>query len=220
MQRGIDVKIAVLGTGRVGGALGCRWAEAGHDVVFGSRNPEQEKTQALLQQCGGKARAASIEEAGAHGDIIVYAAPWPNAKSILESIGGAAGKIIVDCTNPLNASFDGLDLGFTESAAERIAGWAPEAQVVKAFNTVSSATMADPDYDGQSAALFICGDGDDVKAAVKKLADELGFDTIDAGPLRNARYLEPFAMLYIHLAMNGWGSNCAFKVLKREKKSS
>ncbi len=209
------MKIGILGTGRVGGALGKRWAEAGHEVVFGSRDPSNGKTQALLESCGENACAGTWAEAAEHAELLLYAAPWPAAEEILTAIGGASGKVLVDCTNPLNASFDGLDLGFTESADERIAQWAPEAHVVKAFNTVSSATMADPDYDGQSATLFICGDDGDAKSKVTELADQIGFETVDAGPLKNARYLEPFAMLYIHLAMNGWGSQCAFKIMKR-----
>ncbi len=208
------MKIAVIGTGRVGGALGSRWSAAGHDVVFGSRDPDQEKTRELIENCAGAARAATIAEAAAHGELIIYAAPWQVAEEVITALD-SDGKIIVDCTNPLNASFDGLDLGYTESAAERIAEWAPNANVIKAFNSVSSATMADPDFNGQAATMFVCGDDEQAKTTVSELADELGFETVDAGPLKNARYLEPFAMLYIHLAMNGWGSQCAFKIMKR-----
>lgn len=211
------MKIAVLGTGRVGGALGVRWSSAGHDVVFGSRDPAQPKVKTLVEQTEGRASAASLADAAVDAEVLIYAGPWTAAEQVLSNID-TAGKILVDCTNPLNETFDGLALGYSESAAEKIAEWAPQAAVVKAFNTVSSATMANPDYNGQPAALFICGDDDDAKATVKDLADSLGFDTIDAGPLRNARYLEPFAMLYIYLAMNGRGGNFAFQILNRDAK--
>ena len=209
------VKIAILGTGRVGSTLGRRWAAAGHEIVFGSRDPSGEKARAVAGDAGSSATAASVPEAATGADVVVLATPWSQAETIMQSIGGAAGQIVVDCINPLNDTFSGLDLGFTESCAERIAAWAPQARVVKAFNSVSSATMADPVYDGQQATLFVCGDDDDARNTVIELGDQIDFESVDAGPLKNARYLEPLAMLYIHLAMNGWGSNCAFKILKR-----
>ena len=206
----------MLGTGRVGGTLGCRWAQAGRQVAFGSRDPSSQKVAALLSQSGGNASAASYREAAARAGIILYAAPWPSAQPLIESLGSLVGKTFIDCTNPLNSDFSGLDVGHTTSAAERIATWAVGAHVVKAFNNVSSAIMANPVFGDQKATMFYCGDDRDAKAVVSQLADELGFDPVDAGPLRIARYLEPFAMLYIQLAMKeGWGSHCAFKIMRR-----
>jgi hypothetical protein len=208
------MKIAVLGTGRVGGVLGKRWARAGHEVVFGTRLPGSEKVAALLAEAGPSARAAAPRDAVSHAGVVVMALPWNIAQEELTK-HDLAGKVLVDCTNPLNATFTGLDLGFDTSAAEAIAGWAKGARVVKAFNTVSAAAMADPTFGGQPATMFYCGDDDQAKQIVGKLAEELGFEPIDAGPLSMARYLEPLAMLYIHLAMKGWGSSCAFKVIRR-----
>ena len=112
--------------------------------------------------------------------------------------------------------FSGIELGHTTSAAEEIAGWAPTARVVKAFNSASTKVMADPVFGDHRASMFYCGDDPPAKAMVRELVTGLGFDPIDAGPLTSARYLEPLAMLYIHLAFKqGWGSNCAFEVLKR-----
>ncbi len=215
-DRNNAVKIAVLGTGRVGGTLGRRWAQRGHQVVFGSRDPHAEKVVKLLAQSGANATATTLHEAAAESDIVVYAAPWPVARSILGQVGSLAFKIFIDCTNPLTADFTGLDLGHSTSAAERFAEWAPGARVVKSFNNVSAAIMANPIFGDQRATMFYCGDDADAKSVVRDLAAELDFDPVDAGPLKIARYLEPFAMLYIQLAVKeGWGSNCAFRIMKR-----
>ena len=209
------MQIAVLGTGRVGGALGTRWAQAGHQVIFGSRDPGGEKARELVERVGENASAATLVDAIGQGEVIVYAAPWPAAEEILRSTSDLQGKVLIDCTNPLNAEFSGLELGFDASAAEKIAEWSGGARVVKAFNTVSSYAMADPDFGEDKAAMFYCGDDDDAKQTVHQLAEEVGLSPVNAGPLQNARYLEPFAMLYIHLAVReGWG-NCAFKIMKK-----
>lgn len=185
-------------------------------MIFGSRDPHSSRLGKLLNQAGANATATSYREAAEKSDVLVYAAPWPYAQILIESLGPLQDKILIDCTNPLNSDFTGLDVGHTTSAAEKIAGWAVGARVVKAFNNVSSAIMADPVFDGLAATMFYCGDDDEAKAFVQQLAAELGFDPVDAGPLQMARYLEPFAMLYIQLAVKeGWGSHCAFKIMKR-----
>jgi NADPH-dependent F420 reductase len=213
------VNIAILGTGRVGGTLGRRWAQGGHHVVFGSRTPDDPRVRRLLAECGDSAEAASLAEAVRSAGVVIMALPWNVAEEELTK-HDLDGKVLVDCTNPLNAQFTGLDLGFTTSAAEAIAAWAKGARVVKAFNTVSSAAMTDPDYSGDPAAMFYCGDDEEAKKIVGRLAGELGFDAIDAGDLQIARLLEPLAMLYIHMAMNqGWGSSRAFCIVQRGTRS-
>jgi len=215
------VKIAVIGTGSVGGALGRRWSEVGHEVEFGSRDPQSEKVQQLLGESNGNLRATDIRSAMESAEVIVLAVPWPEVGKTLGAVEDLNDKVIIDCTNPINAQFDGLDLGFSESAGEKIAELAPGARVVKAFNTISSATMADPHYADHAATVFYCGDDDAAKEIVHQLCEELGLDAVDAGPLKTSRYLEPLAWLYIQLAIkHGWGSNCAFKILQREKPTS
>jgi 8-hydroxy-5-deazaflavin:NADPH oxidoreductase len=210
------VNIAVLGTGRVGGTLGKRWAQRGHRVRFGSRDPKSAKVQTLIADAGPNASVVTAREAVAESDVIVYAGPWSFARAILTEVGSLAGKVVIDCTNPLTADFTGLDVGHTTSAAERIAEWAPGARIVKAFNNVSSAIMSNPVFGDQRATMFYCGDDKEAKLITRQLAEELDFDAVDAGPLKIARYLEPFAMLYIQLAVKeGWGSNCAFRIMKR-----
>ncbi|HTN75158.1 MAG TPA: NADPH-dependent F420 reductase [Pirellulaceae bacterium] len=212
------MKIAVLGTGSVGGTLGRRWAQFGHQVIFGSRDPSAEKVQRLLAEAGPTACAGSPQEAVSASDVILLSTPWTTVPATLASLTDLHNKVLIDCINPLNETFSGLTHGHTNSAAELVAAWAPSARVVKAFNTVSSKVMADANFLGQPATLFVCGDDADAKQTVQQLASDLGFEAVDAGPLLNARYLEPLAMLYIHLAVReGWGSNTAFKILKRPK---
>lgn len=208
------MKIAILGSGRVGAALGVRWAKAGHEVLFCSREPNSPRVVELVETAGENATAASLQNAADLVDVVVIASPWNVCEHLLGSVGDLGGKVLIDCVNPINAEFTGLDLGFDTSAAEKIAQWAPQARVVKAFNTVSSATMADANFGEHPPTLFYCGDDDDAKKAVHQLAEDLDFDPIDAGELTMARYLEPLAMLYIKLAMQGMG-NTAFKLLKR-----
>ena len=209
------MQIAIIGTGGVGSALGTRWAQAGHGVTFGSRLPESEKALELIHKCSGaKAcpHAAAIEAA----DVIVLAVPWPAAQATLAGLGDLSGRVLIDCTNPLTADFSGIELGHSTSAAERIAAWSPGSRVVKAFNSASTKVMRDPQFGEHQATMFYCGDDAAAKRIVHQLVGDLGFEPVDAGPLTSARYLEPLAMLYIHLAFQqGWGSNCAFKIMKR-----
>ncbi len=212
------MKIAIIGAGNVGGTLGTRWARTGHQVVFGVKNPRDEKARALLAKAPGT-RVASVAEAAAESEVLVLAVPWEATQKAVEAAGDTAGKILVDATNPvlLGAGIpQGLLIGHTTSAAEKIASWARGARVVKAFNTTGWSNMANPDYGGRKAAMFICGDDEGAKKAVAGLAAELGFDVVDAGGLTIARLLEPVAMLWIHLAVGrGWGVDFAYGILKR-----
>jgi len=210
------VKIAILGTGSVGSALGTRWSKAGHSVTFGSRRPDSEKVLELLEKCAPGTKAVAARESIAGADLVLLAVPWPAARQTLADLGDLGGRVLIDCSNPLTADFSGIELGHSTSAAEEIARWAPTARVVKAFNSASVRVMNDPQFGDYRATMFYCGDDPAAKDMVKQLIAALDFDPVDAGPLASARYLEPLAMLYIHLAFKqGWGSNCAFKMLKR-----
>ena len=208
--------IAILGTGRVGSALGIRWAERGHQVTYGALEPDSEEVRDLAEKSGPTATATTIRDAAASSQIVLLAIPWNVTEEVLDSIGPADGKLLIDCINPIKSDFSGLELGDATSAAEEIAAWAPDAKVVKAFNTVSDASMVNPVYDGQKASMFYCGDDDEAKAIVKQLTEDVDMEPVDAGPLKNACYLESLAMLYIHLAIfGGWGADCAFRLVKR-----
>lgn len=209
------MKIAVIGAGNVGGALGALWAAKGHEVVFGVRDPGSAKVAALLKSSG--VRAAGVAEAASGAEIVVLATPWPAAEEAIRSAGNLAGKILVDCLNPLRPDLSGLLIGTDTSAAEQVAGWAKGAKVVKAFNTIGAANFANPRFGAESASMFIAGDDAAAKSTVGTLAAELGFDVVDTGPLVAARWLEPLAMLWIHLAYHqGLGpAGHAFKLLRR-----
>jgi len=192
----LRMNIGILGNGNVGGTLGKRWADIGHQVVFASRDP------------------ASIEGA-AKADVVVVALPFEAAREVLEPLD-LNGKIVLDATNPLLPNLAGLAVSGTTSAAEQVAQWARGASVVKVFNTTGANNMADPIYNGEAATMFYCGDDAGAKAVAKRLASELGFEAIDAGPLSNARLLEPLAMLWIWLAYpGGQGREMAFKLVRR-----
>ncbi len=210
------MKIAILGTGGVGAALGARWAGACHEVAFGSRQPLSEKVLEVVEKCGTAARAMSPAQAIDQAEAILLAVPWSVARQTLVELGDLRGRTVIDCTNPLLPDLSGIELGHSTSAAEQLAAAAPSARIVKAFNTASVRVMNDPLFGEQRATMFYCGDDAAAKTVVHQLITDIGFEPADAGPLSSARYLEPLAMLYIHLAFQqGWGSNCAFKVMKR-----
>jgi 8-hydroxy-5-deazaflavin:NADPH oxidoreductase len=213
------MKIAIIGAGNVGGTLGAAWAQkAGHAIMFGVRNPAAEKTQALVAKLGGKARAVASAEAAASADFVVLTTPWPQTEAAIRSLGNVSGKIILDATNPLVRSPDGisLEIGHSISAGEKVQGWAVGASVFKTLNTTGFGNMAEPIYHGVKSVMFVAGDDAANKPKVIDLVSSLGFDVIDAGPLRNARLLEAHAMLWIDLSLTrGLGRDWAFARVKR-----
>jgi predicted dinucleotide-binding enzyme len=213
--------LSILGAGNVGGALGRAWATKGYDVFFGVPRPQDAKTQELLKSIGAKARAGTVAEAAAAGEVLVLATPWPATRAAIQAAGNLAGKVVVDCTNPLKEDFSGLALGYTSSGAEQVAEWAKGAKVYKAFNQVGFNIMANPRFDSQQAVMFVCGDDAAHKPTVLKLASDIGFEAIDAGGLVVARLIEPYAMLWIHLALvRGLGRDFAFSLLRRKSEGS
>jgi predicted dinucleotide-binding enzyme len=203
------MNLAVLGAGNVGGALGKSWARAGHRVCYGVREPASEKTRLLLAETGNAAVAAPTTEAAGSADIVALATPWNVTASVLASAGDLAGKILIDCTNPLKFTPGaGLELaiGFSDSGAENVARWAPGARVVKAFNTYGWENFADPHYPNAAnlkPVMFFAGDDRLAKEAVARLAADIGFEPFDAGGLSAARELEPLALLWIRRANSG-----------------
>jgi len=210
-----QTKIAILGAGNVGGALGRLWAGKGHVVTFGTPNANSDKMAKLLRTIPG-ARAAANRDAAASADAVVLCVPWPAAQEAIQSAGDLAGKIVIDASNPLANDLSGLVVGLTTSAAEQIAGWAPGARVVKAFNTIGSMNYGNARFGSQRADGFYCGDDQAAKDVVKQLIEDIDMEPVDVGPLRNARLLEPMAMLWIDLAVNQrQGANHGFKLLRR-----
>jgi hypothetical protein len=210
------MRIAVIGTGNVGATLGRRWARGGHAVIFGTRRPDHEEVRALVGASGAGASAAPPPEAASRADVVVLAVPGQSAAAAAGSLGSLEGKILVDCTNPIRPGLAGLSVGTDDSGAEQIARAVPGARVVKAFNGTGSANMEDPAFPGGRLALFLCGDDAGARRVVTGLAEELGFEAVDCGPLKSARYLEPLAMVWITLAYAmGQGPDFGFALLRR-----
>lgn len=210
------MKIAIIGAGNVGSTLGEAWARKGHDIFFGVRHPQDDKTRQLVRSLGGKGQAATVAEAAAFGEVVVLATPWHATEAAVRAAGDLRGKTVIDCTNPLKPDVSGLEVGFTTSGAERVAAWATGAKVFKAFNTTGSNNMADPVINGVRTVMFVCGDDEGAKAVVMRLAFDLGFDAVNAGGLEQARLLEPWAMLWISLAFRGGlGRDFGFALLRR-----
>jgi 8-hydroxy-5-deazaflavin:NADPH oxidoreductase len=210
------MKVGVLGAGVMGAALGKYLAGLGRAVMFGSRTPE--KARGLPRLSGFRNEVGTYREAVAYGDLIVLATRWAHTREVVEESGPFYGKILLDCTNPETPDARGLVLGHTTSGAEEVAKWARGARVVKAFNHVYAELLdAGPRFYGGSATVFYCGDDAEAKACVARLAEEGGFDPVDAGPLRNARYLEPAAQLMVQLVrVQAMGpSDVALKLLRR-----
>ncbi len=146
----------------------------------------------------------------------MFATPWATTAEAIKAAGNLSGKILVDATNPLKPDLSGLAIGHTTSAGEEVARLAPGARVVKAFNTIGAVHMTNPRFGDQRASMFICGDDAAAKRTVASLAEALGFEPVDVGPLSQARLLEPLAMLWISMAFAyGHGPNIAFKLLHR-----
>lgn len=208
--------IAVLGAGNVGSALARVWVAAGHNVTFGLPDPQSEKSRAAVSKFADKVRATSNKEAAAAAQFVALCVPWPAAQDAIRSCGDLSGKIVIDCTNPLKPDLQGLTVGTTTSAAEQVASWAASSKVVKAFNTIGAANFGNAQFGSQRADGFYCGDDAGVKNSVRELIDGAGLDPVDVGPLRNARWLEAIAMLWIDLALNQkQGPGHAFKLLRR-----
>lgn len=195
------MNIAIIGAGNVGKTLGQGWSSKGHVVKYGSRSPERDEL--------------SVPAAAAFGEVIVLSVPWPGAHEALRSCGDLAGKVLLDCTNPLTADLN-LEVGQTTSGGEMVATWASGARVVKIFNTTGVGNMANPRYPEGPVTMLYAGDDATAKKIAAQLASDLGFDPVDAGPLVKARLLEPFASLWINLAVfQGLGTDFAFRLMKR-----
>jgi len=210
------MKIAIIGAGNVGGTLGAAWANRGHEILFGVRDAGDPKLQQLLARTSGKARAATVSDAVVPADVVALTVPWPAAQDALRTAGDLSGKVLLDCTNPLKADLSGLTVGHTTSGAEQVAAWAVGARVVKIFNTTGYSNMGNPEYrEGRSMMLY-CGDDAPAKNVAARLAADLGFEPYDVGPLAEARLLEPFALVWIHLAvLQKMGTGFAFRLMRR-----
>ncbi|HEX7818005.1 MAG TPA: NADPH-dependent F420 reductase, partial [Nitrososphaeraceae archaeon] len=209
------MKIGIIGAGDIGGTLGMRWRQKGHEIMFGVRNRQSQNVQKLIE-LDKSLEFGEIRETVVFGDVIVFAVPWTSVEETILIAGNLTDKILIDPTNPLTPDLKGLALE-NISAAEKMSNLANSTKVVKAFNMIGAKTLSNLIYDSQRADLFICGDDSHAKQIVRELAIDIGFDVIDVGPLVNARLLESLALLWIELAFRQqMGPNIAFKLLRRK----
>jgi 8-hydroxy-5-deazaflavin:NADPH oxidoreductase len=205
--------IAIIGAGNVGSALGRGWLRAGEDVVFGVPEPADPKYSSLPRE-----RLHTPTEAARSAETIVLATPWQTTETAVKSLGNLSARIVIDCTNPLGIGPNGLELvlGHNTSAGEQVAVWAPGAAVFKTLNQIGAENMDKAELYPIRPVMFVAGDDEARKPVVMSLIAKLGFEAVDAGPLRIARLLEPYGMLWIDQALNrGRGRSFAFALIDR-----
>jgi predicted dinucleotide-binding enzyme len=207
------MRVAVIGMGNVGSALGQRWAGAGHDVTFCVRDPHNTSKRAGGERM--KAKVGPVSDAAKAGAVLL-AVPWPAVPDALKAAGDLTGKVLLDCTNPVTPELTHLTIGHTTSAGEEVARLAPGARVVKVFNTNGARNMADPDYGRHKVTMLYAGDDEGANRVAAGLAEQIGFEPVYLGPLKEARLLGPLAMAWIVLARHrGLGRDFALDIVRR-----
>jgi predicted dinucleotide-binding enzyme len=202
------MRVGILGSGLMGGKLGTLFARPGHEVVF-SYSRSQQKLKRLAREAGPNARAGTPAEAARDADAVLLAVHWSRTDDVLKQAGDLSGKVVVTCSLPMNADDSALAVAHTSSGAEELARKVPGARVVSAFGTVPSEVLFGV-FEARRRrtrrpSLAYCGDDPDAKGLAARLIRDVGFDPVDAGPLRIARYLEPFTLLVAQLAYEGDG---------------
>lgn len=206
------MRIAIIGTGHVGGAIARGLSGKGHQVVLGARDPAG--AAALATETGATVAPPATAATGA--DIVVLALPWGAAEAAVKDLGDLTGKAVVDCMNPIGRISGGMGLlvGHVTSGGEIVQGWLPGAHVVKTLNQVGAEIMADTSRLPHPPVMFMAGDDAGAKAAVGRMLTDMGFETLDAGDITKARLLEPLGMVWINQAlMQGKGRNWALAAI-------
>ena len=199
------MNIGILGSGLMGGKLGILFSRAGHNVVFSYARSDQ-KLKRLAREAKGNARTGSPAEAVRGADAVLLAIHWPRMDDVLEQAGNLSGKVVVTCSLPMNADDTALVIGHTTSGAEELAKKIRRAKIVSAFGTVPSEVFFEVFEARRKAkrpSMAYCGDDRRAKSIAATLISDVGFEPVDAGPLRVARYMEPFALLMGQLAYEG-----------------
>ena len=186
------MRIAIIGAGNVGGGLGTGLAQAGHEVVFGVRDPDSDKTRAALKAAPGS-RATKPGEAALDADVVIVALRWDAVPSTVTELPDMDGRVVIDAMN----RFSGDP---TRSTAQDLAELLRGAKVVKAFNTTGFENMSTAAPRHQKAVMFIAGDHPEANAVAASLATELGFQPEDVGALTNAKPLEEMVKIWLALA--------------------
>lgn len=199
------MRVGVLGSGLMGGTLGVLFARAGHEVVF-SYARSQKKLERLARDASAKARTGTPAEAAKGSDVLLLAVHWSRLDDVLAQAGNLSGRVVISCSIPMNGDDTELVVAHTDSGAEQLARRIPKARVVSAFNTVPSEVLVrvfERRTRTRRPHLVYCSDHARAKKTAARLIRDVGFEPIDAGPLRIARYTEPFALLVAQLAYEG-----------------
>ena len=201
--------VAVIGTGKMGSGLARLLASQGVQVAIGGRDPA--KAARLAAEIGGGAQGGGIADAVQRADIVILAVYYQKMDETIRAAGDLTGKILVDISNPITDDFKGLLIGHTTSAAEEIQKLAPQAKVVKAFNTIFAELLpAEARKSRAPVQVFVAGDDEAAKEVVSAITAKGGFEPVDSGPLSNARFLEPVGEMNIHFGFFlGWGTSAA-----------
>jgi len=199
------MRIGILGSGLMGGKLGTLFARAGHEVVFSYARSEQ-KLKRLARKAGERARAGTPADAARESDVLLLAVHWSRVDDVLKHAGDLQSKIVVSCSLPMNANDTDLVVAHTSSGAEALAKKVRRAHFVAAFGTVPSEVLFgvfEAKRKARRPSLVYCGDDQGAKDVAAELIRDVGFDPLDVGPLRIARYTEPFTLLIARLAYEG-----------------
>ena len=205
------MRIAIIGAGSLGGALGKRLVDAGHEVMFGGGMSAAEAATTT------GAAAACNRQAGLRSEVVVLAVPFADLEDALGSLGELEEKVLWSCVIPLKPDLTGLAVGFHTSAAELVASYAPGARVVAAIPPFAEALgSGELRYDaGLAPSVFVCGDDAEAKSVIEQLVRELGAEPVDAGPLRAARLVEPAMVLLVSIAYGGLPRDVGLRLLER-----
>jgi hypothetical protein len=199
------MRIGILGSGLMGGKLGTIFARAGHKVVF-SYSRSQKKLDDLASAAGANAITGSPADAARNSDALLVAVHWSHIDDVLGHAGDLSNKVVITCSLPMNADDTDLTVAHNSSGAEELAKKIPRARVVSAFGTVPSEVLFSV-FQKRSRknkpSLIYLGDDRKAKNVARRLISDVGFEPIDAGPLRIARYTEPFTLLIARLAYEG-----------------
>lgn len=202
------MKVAIIGTGNMASGLANLFASKNEEVIIGHRDPA--KASELAEKLGKSIQGGGIDAAIGLADVIFLALPYKASAEVLSHSTDLAGKYVVDISNPVSDDFSELTLGHSTSAAEELQRLAPPAHIVKGFNTIFAQLLSPESRQDKLLQVFIAADNEAAKKTVFQLAQKAGFDAVDAGPLKNSRYLEPIGAMNIQFGyFLGWGPAAA-----------
>ena len=207
------MRITVAGAGMVGSALCAAWAKRNHEITLAVRDQGSDSITQFESMSNVTITGISpsaVEQA----DLVVLAVSADQVVDVAQLLGGLANKAVLDPTNPLSDDFSSLTVGMTTSNAERLAHAIPDANVVKAFNTIGAHFYDSAEFGGETPSMFVAGDDENSKQVVSGLAEELGFEPIDCGALVESRLLEPLALLWIRMSYVQQAGDIAFRLIR------